>query len=102
MPKAGMVKITVMVPEDLLHRAMEVTGLGITATVRLALDTVVKQAKTRRRLMLQWTKRGLRKRWSQGLNAKRPTIARGRRYFFRGGWEGLNSMRLARDDRGYL
>lgn len=44
MAKPDMVKITVIVPEDLMRRGMKVSRLGITATVRLALQAVVKQA----------------------------------------------------------
>jgi post-segregation antitoxin (ccd killing protein) len=46
MAKPGMVKITVYVPEDLMRRAMKVSGLGITATVRLALQGLVMQAES--------------------------------------------------------
>lgn len=48
MPKPGMVKITVWVPEDLMRRAMKVSGLGITATVRLALEALIEHAKPMR------------------------------------------------------
>lgn len=34
MPKEHLKKITLLVPEDLLRRATEATGQGITATVR--------------------------------------------------------------------
>jgi len=44
MPKPGMVKITVWIPEDLMRRAMKVSGLGITGTIRFALQALVNQA----------------------------------------------------------
>ncbi len=46
-----MVKVTVWIPEDLLRRAMKVSGLGITATVRLALEALVKRAESTRILV---------------------------------------------------
>ncbi len=44
----GMVKITVYVPEDLLRRAMKVSGVGSAATIRLALQALVDQEEARR------------------------------------------------------
>jgi post-segregation antitoxin (ccd killing protein) len=60
MPKPGMRRITVYVPEDLLHRAMKVSGLGISATVRLALEALVAGAKAMRPLV--WSRRKARPR----------------------------------------
>ena len=40
MPRSAAKKITVHVPEDLLRRALEATGEGITPTVRRALELV--------------------------------------------------------------
>lgn len=51
MAKRGMIKITVVVPEDLLRRAMKVSGQGITATIRLALQALVDQAESTRMIM---------------------------------------------------
>jgi len=42
MRKARLIKITVWVPRDLLCKAMKTSGLGITATVRMALELLVR------------------------------------------------------------
>lgn len=64
MAKPGMVKITVYVPQDLMRRAMKVSGLGITATVRLALEALVDHAKAMRPLVTRRTKTRLKKNTS--------------------------------------
>jgi hypothetical protein len=53
MPKPGVVRITVYVPGDLLRKAMKITRLGITSTIRIALEALVKQDAQSRQLQAQ-------------------------------------------------
>ena len=50
MRKARLIKITVWVPRDLLCKAIKTSGLGITATVRMGLELLVRSESYRRHL----------------------------------------------------
>jgi len=53
MSKHRMKKVTVIVPEDLLRRAMRNSGQGFAPTIRLALEALVAEDLATRRLVAE-------------------------------------------------
>ena len=48
MKSRGLWKVTVLLPRELVHRATEATGLGVTPTIRRGLETVTAAAALQR------------------------------------------------------